>query len=439
MTDQTDVAAEGTLQNPMQRALTMFSLVLAGEAIFGLPFHVSRYFRPTYVDVFDITQTQLGLLGSIYGFVAMFAYLLGGGLADRFSPRGLLTCSLLVTGASGLYMATIPSFAAMCVLFAFWGASTILPFWSALIRATREWGGREQQGVAFGVLDGGRGLLAALLAMLALYLFSLLLPDGGVSATPEQKKTALRSTIFVYTSICAVAAASVWLFLPATKPVASAPSRRTGRSGYLMTVLAMPAVWLQAIVIIAAYCTFKGIDYYSQYASDVWGWSDVRSAGLSAFSSWMRPIAAIGAGILADRMSSSRVIIGCFVLTGAAYISFGFTTPAEVTIGLLWANVLISCLGLFALRGIYFALLEESEVPSHTTGTAVGVVSFIGYTPDVFMPLVCGWLIDRWSGGATGYNILFAFLGLMSIVGISATVILRRLHSSARQSVERHQ
>jgi len=113
----------------------MFSLVFAGEAVFGLPFHVSRYFRPTYVEVFDISQTQLGVLGSIYGFVAMFAYLLGGGLADRFSPRALLVFSLLVTGASGFYMATIPSFAAMCLLFAFWGISTILPFWSALIRA----------------------------------------------------------------------------------------------------------------------------------------------------------------------------------------------------------------------------------------------------------------------------------------------------------------
>ncbi len=405
----------------------MFSLVFAGEAIFGLPFHVSRYFRPTYVEVFDITQTQLGVLGSIYGFVAMFSYVLGGGLADRFSPRGLLVFSLFVTGVSGLYMATIPSYAAMCILFAFWGVSTILPFWSALIRATREWGGREQQGFAFGVLDGGRGLLAALLAMLALFLFAQLLPDGGVSATPEQRKAALKSTIFVYTGSCFVAAAIVWQFLPSTTPGRHASRMRTLRSGYLIEALKMPAVWLQAVVIIAAYCTFKGIDYYSQYASDVWAWSDVKAAGLSAFSSWMRPIAAIGAGILADRLSSSRVVIGCFVLTGAAYISFIFTTPAEVMVWLLWANVLISCLGLFALRGIYFALLEESQVPRHITGTAVGVISFIGYTPEIFMPLLGGWLIDHWSGGVTGYNVLFTFLGVMSIVGIGATAMLRRL------------
>ena len=405
----------------------MASLVLAGEAIFGLPFHVSRYFRPTYVEVFGITQTQLGVLGSIYGFVAMFSYLAGGGLADRFSPRGLLVFSLVVTGASGVYMATIPSFGAMCFLFAFWGVSTILPFWSALIRATRDWGGREQQGAAFGLLDGGRGLLAAVLAMLAWFLFAQLLPNGGVSATPSQKTAALRSTISVYTIACFVAAAFVWRFIPAALGPPT-HSVRPHRSSYLWDVLRMPAVWLHAVVIVAAYCTFKGIDYYSQYAKDIWGWTDVRSAGLSALSSWMRPVAAIGAGILADRLRSSRVVIGCFVLTAVAYILFICVTPAKATIGLLWANVLISCLGLFALRGIYFALLEESHIPVHMTGTAVGVVSFIGYTPEIFMPLLGGWLIDRWSGNTAGYSVLFAFLCGMSIVGIASTLTLRRLN-----------
>lgn len=412
----------------------MFSLVLAGEAIFGLPFHVSRCFRPTYVEVFDISQTQLGVLGSIYGFVAMFAYVLGGRLADRFSPRGLLVFSLSITGASGIYMATIPAFPQMCVLFGFWGLSTILPFWSALIRATREWGGHQQQGTAFGLLDGGRGLLAALLAMLALYLFAQLLPDGGDTATPDEKKAALQSTILVYTATCGFAAVFVWMFLPASPSRETLPSTTTDvshvkKSSHLVEVLRMPAVWLQAVVIISAYCAFKGVDFYSQYASDILGWSDVRSAGLSAFSSWMRPVAAIGAGLMADRFSASRIVIGCFVLTTVAYVSFLFATPGESAVLVLWTNVLVSCLGLFALRGIYFALLEESKVPRQMTGTAVGVISFIGYTPEIFMPLLGGVLIDRWSGGAAGYNILFGFLAAMSMVGIIATLLLRRRQS----------
>ena len=81
----------------MRRVITMFSLIFAGEAIFTLPFHITRYFRPTYVDVLGVTQTQIGILGSTYGVVAMISYLFGGVLADRFSARKLLAFSLVIT------------------------------------------------------------------------------------------------------------------------------------------------------------------------------------------------------------------------------------------------------------------------------------------------------------------------------------------------------
>jgi len=422
-----DEPSAGT--RPVERALSMFSLVLAGEAIFGLPFHVSRYFRPTFVDVFGITQTQLGIVGSVYGFLAMASYILGGGLADRFSVRALLVFSLSITGVSGLYLATIPSFAGLCGLFAFWGFSTILPFWSALIKATREWGGERQQGAAFGLLDGGRGLLAAVLAVVALYLFSQWLPDGGDSATPELRRRALQSTIFLYTVACLLAAIFVWWFIPGSSGSKHEP-RKTER-GHLAEVVKMPTIWLQAVIIVAAYCTYKGVDFYSQYAKDVWQWSEVSSARLSAWSTWMRPLAALAAGLVADRLSASRVVIGAFLLTGTAYVSFMLLVPTRPLIWLLWATVLVSCIGLFALRGIYFALLEASDTPLRVTGTAVGVISFVGYTPEIFMPLLGGWLIDRWGGAVTGYNWLFAFLCTMSFVGIAAALLLRRLNGPA--------
>jgi len=52
-----------------------------------------------------------------------------------------------------------PSYLGVTAVFAFWGLSTILLFWAALQKATRISGG-DEQGQAFGLLDGGRGLLA---------------------------------------------------------------------------------------------------------------------------------------------------------------------------------------------------------------------------------------------------------------------------------------
>jgi MFS family permease len=186
----------------------------------------------------------------------------------------------------------------------------------------------------------------------------------------------------------------------------------------------MPIVWLQAIVIVGAYCTFKGVDYYSQYARDIWGWSDVEASTLSTASTWMRPIATVAAGFLADRFQPSRTVIGAFVIAAIASFSMAVMAPSSPA-WLLWGTILVGCLGIFALRGIYFALLEESKVPLHVTGTAVGVVSFIGYTPEIFMPIIGGVLIDRWDGGITGYQILFALLVLACFVGIFAAWALR--------------
>ena len=46
-------------------------------------------------------------------------------------------------------------------MYGFWGFSTTFLFWAAMIKATRNWGGEQSQGKAFGFLEGGRGIIAA--------------------------------------------------------------------------------------------------------------------------------------------------------------------------------------------------------------------------------------------------------------------------------------
>ena len=88
----------------------MLGLVLAGEAVYALPFHVARFFRPTVLEAFGLSNTELGIAQAVYGVVAMLAYFPGGLLADRFPARTLIALSLWSTAAGGLYMATMPGF-----------------------------------------------------------------------------------------------------------------------------------------------------------------------------------------------------------------------------------------------------------------------------------------------------------------------------------------
>src|SRR6056297_3615999 len=92
-----------------RKATTLLSLILAGEAVFFLPFILPRVFRPTMLTVFEISNTQLGSFFSVYGLIAMISYLFGGQLADRFSARKLMAIALWLTAAGGLVMSFVPS------------------------------------------------------------------------------------------------------------------------------------------------------------------------------------------------------------------------------------------------------------------------------------------------------------------------------------------
>jgi hypothetical protein len=60
------------------------------------------------------------------------------------------------------------------------------------------------------------------------------------------------------------------------------------------------------------------------------------------------------------------------------------------------------------------------------TGTAIGIVSVVGYTPDIFVTLVAGILIDR-SPGLEGHQHFFMFLSAFAFVGLVASFAFSRL------------
>ncbi|MFC1612052.1 hypothetical protein ACFL6C_13905 [Myxococcota bacterium] len=197
-------------------------------------------------------------------------------------------------------------------------------------------------------------------------------------------------------------------------------------------VLRTPVVWLNALIILVAYMGFWGTFDISAFAVDAWGRDAVFGATVSASAVWLRPVAAIGVGLIADRVSASRAVIVCF---GSLIVTFGVfaLAPARTDLlWLLWANTAAISVAVFALRGLYFALLEECQIPLTITGTAVGVISLIGYTPDIFTPLLSGWLLDRYPGHA-GHQYFFTILAGAAVVGLAAAIAIHRLASGCRR------
>ena len=417
------------------RLLYMLGLILAGEAVFALPFHLARFFRPIVLETFQISATELGAAQGVYGLLAMACYFLGGPVADRFEARKLLAVSLWSTAAGGLYLATFPGYIGAMLVWGFFGITTILLFWGALIKATRAWGGADQQGRAYGLLDGGRGVLAAGLASAGVYILAATFPENYEAATLAEKKAAMRTVIYGYTVVTAMIGAYVWIALPHPSRVQeqleqSPPHESITR--HLSDVARRPAVWLNAVIVLCAYVGYKGVDNYSLFAVQAYDIDEVEAAGIVTLAAWVRPIAAVGAGLLGDRFDVTRMLLLAFVLLLASDLLFALNTPVAGATGFLMANIVVACAAVFGLRGLYFALFERVSMPMAMTGSAVGIVSLIGFTPDVFVALVAGMLIDA-NPGALGHQHFFAFLAAFAGLGVAASLVLMRQVSGPRQ------
>ena len=425
----------------MKRGLVLLALIAAGEAVFFLPFVLARVFRPTLLDVFGITNLELGTAFSLYGVVAMAAYFAGGPLADRFSARRLMALALLATGLGGVVLAGFPTPRTMNLLWAFWGMTTILLFWAAMIRATREWGGQSRQGRAYGLLDGGRGLLAALVATASVAVFAALLPRDAATATPEELATAFRGVIWVFTGMTLGIAALVWILVPDSTPAGEAGDPQDPENPQTVQKLSLsgvraacrlPAVWLQAVIVVCAYTGYKATDDFSLLSRDALGFDDVQASGIGTLAFWIRAAAAIAAGYLGDRIDASRVILWGFAILigGCLLIASGVLVPGPAW--MLIATIATASVGIYALRGVYFALLAEGGLPLAYTGSAAGVVSVLGFTPDVFMGPLMGVLLDN-SPGLPGHQHVFAAVAGFGAIGLLAALAFRRVTRAAAQ------
>ena len=407
----------------------MFALIVAGEIVFGLPFATMRFFRPTLMEVFDFTNTQLGDLFAVYGVTAMLSYFPGGALADRYTARFLLTASLLATATGGLFMLTIPSALPMAALYGFWGVTSIFLFWGALIRATREWGGQKSQGLAFGILEGGRGLVAALVATVAVFVFASIMPENVSLASDEVRRSGMQAVILVYTVATAATAVLVWFTVPV--PDVAEIRQRNPIIG-MGLVLRRPVIWAQAAIIICAYCGYKGLDNYSLYAVQVLGMDEVRGAAFATWGTWIRPFAALAAGVLADRYNAARSIGVTFTILVVSYAALSVLEPSAAMVNFVYANLLVTFAAVFALRGIYFALLEENRTPTFLTGAAVGLVSLVGYTPEIFFAPITGRILDA-NPGLVGFQNYFLFLAVISAVGVAVVAMLLWLRKGGQE------
>ena len=396
-------------------------MILSGELVFILPYFLSRVFRPTFLEVFDLTNVELGSLFSVYGTVALFSYLFGGALADRFLPGKLIAISLLSTALGGLLLATYPSYLMLQVLYGYWGFTTVFLFWGAMIKGTRIWGGSKNQGQAFGFLDGGRGLVAAFMGSLGVFIYALFLDADVQTASILERQDAFRYVILFASFMVGLVGVFVYFNLK-IKPSEQNPNNKTAHSfKNIVAVLKLESVWLLMIIILCAYFGYKVTDIYSLYASEVMNYDEIEAANVGSLQLYLRPIACVLFGFLADKSRSILWIIVGFVIMLIGSVLFASGMIQSHLSALFFLSLTVLAVGTYAIRALYFAVLQEGQVSLALTGTAVGVISLTGYTPDIFSGPLMGYYLDRFPG-LLGHQYVFIYLVGFSALGLLCSI-----------------
>jgi predicted MFS family arabinose efflux permease len=395
----------------------MLVLGFSGGVIFLLPYLKEVYYRPL-ADALGLSNTQVGLMMSAFGVTALISYFPGGWLADRFSARALISLSLLCTGLLGVYFATFPGFIEGVIIHAVWGVTITLLFWASMIRVTRGWAPPNQQGRAFGILETTRGVaelgVSALFAAIFIWL-------GSTTA-------ALGSVIMQLSATVVVLGIASWFIIEDTLPVETDEDNHKAGVREVISVLKMPVVWMIALVMLATNTAYNASYYIGAYTSDVFLATTAFATTIAIGRMIFKPVAAFTAGLVADKVGVAKTTSAFLAILLASSLAFA-ALPAEANLlYVMLVNVAVVMIAIFALRGIYFALLEEGNVPRALTGTAGGVVSAVAFTSDAYMPTVTGVLLDTFPG-VTGYRYLFLLTAATCAVGLVASMLINRQHA----------
>ena len=398
--------------------------MLAAESIYILPYVLARVFRPTFLDVFNLTNLELGGLFSTYGIVAFFSYLYGGVLADRYSPRKLLSISLIFTSLGGLIMMTYPSYFIMQLLFAYWGFTTVFIFWAPMLKATRAIGGIKMQGKTFSFLDGGRGIVASSIGLIGVLIFSILITEDVSSLTLSEKQEVFKYVIGASSLIVFIIGIVVYAYLK----IELKDDEKIGNIKSLLELAKLKSVWLISFIILCAYMGYKITDVYSLYASEVMLFDEINAARVGALQQYLRPIVCISVAFFTDKNGNiNNILIGFFVMMLGSILFASGLIKVSMNI-LFFISLIIVATGTYAIRGLYFSILKDGKIPYILSGTAIGLISIVGYSPDIFATPLYGYLLDNFPG-IRGHQYVYLILFISSIVGIYVSLKFKKLNN----------
>jgi len=410
------------MNSNLKRYFQFFLIVLAAGSIYPLIYLRGAY-QETILEVFGITLTQLNGIYSALGIAFVVGYFPSGWVADKFSAKKLIFISLLACGLAGLWFAQIPNYSMVIAIFIIWGIFAVFTFWSSHMKIVKLLAKKEEEGRFFGILDGGRGLVEAILATVALFIFTSVV--GGGSGDMQ----ALQSVIYMYSVVMIIVAFLILLFVEDNshtheqEDTKEQPKTVKLNAETFKAFLGNKYVWLLGGIIFFSYSLVWTMWYQGGFLQSVVNIDAVRVAQIMVMAMWMRPIGGTLGGFIGDKVGKSNTLAISLAIGVIGLIALA-VVPTVAPSFVFEALVIIVHLMIYSIRGLYWSLLGDCKIDDSVLGLSIGFVSLLGYIPDFLSPVISTLLLTSF-GDLGGQNAFFIFNAGMGILGIITIVTFK--------------
>ncbi len=409
----------------VKKYLTVMTLGLAGGSIYFLPY-IKYIFYDAQIASMGITNTQSGLLLTMYTIGNMILYIPGGIIADKVSPKKALVVSLLSTAALVYIYAFTMNFQIAMVIWTALSFSTAFVFWSSLMKAVRIIGTEEEQGFMYGLYYACNGITAALTNTIALNVYKT---AGG------DVKTGFFRAVLVGGSMAVLAAVLLMFLMDGKKKEEAVSDEPKFQMRDVGKLLKNPFVWIVSFTILCGYGFYTSISYFNPYLTEVMGVSPESSGFISIVRNYLLLLLAPVGGLIADKLFHSTCKWMCTSFLALAAL-FGAVLILPSDISPLAASLYTLIPGAFAMMmyGVVFSTVSEAGIPRAMTGTVIGIASIIGYMPDSIYSVLFGKWLDTYGG--VGYNYIFGFLAASGVVGAVLAMLVYKNGKKAKKEIQ---
>ncbi len=393
-------------------------LISMGSSIIYAPMYLKGVFYDPLMEALGCTNADLGLMVSAYGLAAMICYLPSGIVADKFRMRTLAVVGFLTTAVLVFVYATLPSVGVCLALFVAMGVTSILIWWGTRFKVVRLCCEEEEYASKIGISYSIYGVTGLVVGIINAAIIAALSPTAGAAVGVQGM------LIFLGVAITVLGIAAYFL-IPDFKGEINKEAKLFSVAE-AVEAFKHPGVLWACVAYFCVYAVYQGATYTTPYLTSCFGADGnlvnivglIRTYGIGLLAG---PIV----GFIATKIKSpSKTIIGAFILTIAVLI--GFVLFPQSPEGVMIVSVLVVVFGFttYGAFSIGSSPLSEVKIPMRIFGTAAGLLSVIGFLPDVFIHTWFGAMID--AQGNAAYSGIFGIEIGLAVIGIICLFMMLR-------------